>query len=156
MLAFEKRWADSVLGGFAPVGGPGLAPRAGEVDYGAALERMAAASTRLAALGVHLSLWLVFFAPLWLEKRLRTLRGMPPKERAALLDRLLGHRLHIVRELTLVLKLAACMALFRTPSMRARSNYDRPASWEPEDVERSGERARVRLAVVPTDDVEVA
>ncbi|MEB2314409.1 MAG: hypothetical protein OZ921_17940 [Sorangiineae bacterium] len=113
MLAFEERWAVAVLREFAPAGGPGFSPRDGEVDYLAAFRRMMRASTRTAALGLRVALWIAALAPIWLLGKLRTFGGLARERRAELLARLLGHRSYVVRELTLVLKMSACMALFR-------------------------------------------
>lgn len=124
MLAFEKRWAKEVLGGFAPVGGPGFAPRAGEVDYCDAVQRMMRATTRRAALGLRIGLWLAVLAPLWLLGRLETFGALSREKRSEVLRRLLSHRLYVVRELTMFLKMSACMALFSLPSLRQRAHYE--------------------------------
>jgi hypothetical protein len=128
MLAFEKKWARDVLGGFAPVGGPGFAPHAGEVDYGDAAQRMMRATTRKAALGLRIALWLAVLAPLWLLGSLQTFGALSLEKRSEVLRRLLSHRLYAVRELTLFLKMTACMALFSLPSLRQRAHYDLPSA----------------------------
>lgn len=128
MLAFEKKWARDVLGGFAPVGGPGFAPRPGEVDYGDAAQRMMRATTRRAAFGLRIALWIAVWAPLWLLGRLETFSALSLEKRSEVLRRLLSHRLYVVRELTLFLKMTACMALFGLPALRQRSRYDSPSS----------------------------
>lgn len=124
MLSFERRWARHLLGAFAPVGGSGLAPREGEVDYVTALGRMMRGATPLAALGIRLALWLAALAPFWLWGRLTTITKLANERRTELLGQLLRHRLFAVRELALLLKLCAAMALLGTPSVRARSSYD--------------------------------
>jgi len=152
MLAFERRWAEAVLAGFAPPDGPGLAPAVGSVDYVGTVQRMMDASTRIAAWGLRIAIWIAALSPMWLLGRLRTVRTLRPAERAEALDRLLQHRFRMVRELTLLLKLSACMALFRVPALRKRSHYDRPE--EGTGVEESGERLRVRLPVTDDDAKE--
>ena len=57
--------------------------------------------------------------------------------RASAMEVLLRHRLYLVRELVLMLKVCACMAMFRSCEVRARTGYDVP------------DRA-VRLRVLPT------
>jgi hypothetical protein len=147
----ERRWARALLEAFAPTGGPGLAPRAGEVDFLATFTTLTRRARPRAAWGLRLAVWLAALAPMWLWGRLRTITGLDREARAQLLDELLRHRSFPVRELTLLLKLAAAMALLGTESVRARSGYDHvqaradvesglhPRSLEP--------RARVRLAV---------
>ncbi|MCS6798522.1 MAG: hypothetical protein NZ898_08325 [Myxococcota bacterium] len=147
MLRFERRWAHDVMSSFAPPGGPGLAPDPGRVDFVGALRTQMRASTPLAALGLRLAVWMAALAPLWTLGRLRTIRGLRPAERAAVLARLLRSRLYLVRELTLFLKLAACFALFRVPELRAQSHYD-PAQADEGPPAASG--VRRRLPVVAT------
>jgi hypothetical protein len=124
MLTFERRWVDGILSSFAAPDGPGLAPRAGEVDYVATFITMQQRARPLARLGFRAALWLVALAPLWLGLRLRTFTTLPLDVRQALLERLLTHRAHPVREAAFLLKLAASMALFASGALRARSGYD--------------------------------
>ncbi len=124
MTALERRWAVDLLSAFAPVGGTGLAPLEGEVDYLGVLETMRRRATRLAALGLRAAIWLLALAPLWHRRSLRTISALPQVARAALLSELLVHRAFVVRELSLLLKLCASMALLGTLSVRARSGYD--------------------------------
>jgi hypothetical protein len=121
----ERRWAADVLSGFAPPSGPGLVPRAGEVDWVDVVTRIHAASTPLARLGSRLALWIAVFAPLWMCGRLALMGSLPLEERARIINRLLEHRVYFVRELTVLLKIAASFALLGCASVRARSGYDR-------------------------------
>ena len=150
MLAFERTWAVSVLEGFAPSGGPGLSPEADEVDYLGALQKMMRASTGRAAFGLRVAVWIVALAPMWMLGKVGTIRSLAPAGRAELLRRLLAHRFFLVRELTLLLKLGACMAIFARPSLRERSGYDRQEGLDYDTVGESGERpkAKVKLAIV--------
>lgn len=66
-------------------------------------------------------------APLWMWGKLRTAAGLGEAERARLLAAMLEHRVFFVRELTLLLKLVACMAMLRPAAVRAQTGYDRPA-----------------------------
>lgn len=124
MLSFEKRWATQLLAGFAPANGSGLAPRRGEVDYAAVLLRMMREATPIAALGLRVAIWLCALAPLWLWGKLATVSKLAVERHPDLLRELLGHRLFVVRELTMLLKLCAAMALLGAPSVRQRSGYD--------------------------------
>lgn len=129
MTRIERRWARAALHAFAPAGSMGLAPGPNEVDFLACMRRMMRRSTPLAAVGLRLAVWLVAWAPLWLWGRFTTIRGLAGPRRSELLAQLLGHPSYVVRELTALLKLAASFAFLGTPSVRARSGYDRaPAS----------------------------
>ncbi len=155
MMAFERRWAESILEGFAPPGGPGLSPRTGEARYADAMERMISGATRTAALGFRLALWLAVVAPVLLWGRLTFTPRLAIGERARMLAELLRHKSFLVRELVLLLKIAAAFALFARPELRAASNYDRGAhvaTETAEQIEESGERKRVHLAVVPAPE----
>lgn len=156
MLAIERRWAAAVLEGFAPVGGPGLSPREGEVDYLTTITQMMRASTAMAAFGLRLGLWIAAFAPVFVLGKLKTMRSLTREARAEVLEKLLAHRLYLVRELTLLLKLGACMAMFARPSLRERSGYDRHQGLDYETVEESGERPKVRLEVVEGREANAA
>lgn len=124
MTRFEERWADNVLRAFIEPTSSGLITRDNEVDYLACMRQMRAASTRLAAFGLRIATWIVALAPLWLWGTFATVSGIPSERRTRLLNELLTHRSMIVRELTLLLKLTASMALLGTASVRARSGYD--------------------------------
>ena len=142
LLEVERRQAVAILEAFAPprVDDPQrhdeeapsgertirLAPRKGEVDYLRAVTRMMAASTAKARLGIHVALFLVALAPLWLCGKLETMAGLALEQRTAILERLARHPFFAVRDLTLLLKLGAAFALLGTASVRARSQYDRP------------------------------
>jgi hypothetical protein len=124
MTRIEQTWAADVLNAFTLESESGLCPRAGEVDYLSAYRRMCLRSTALAGFGLRLAVWMVALAPLWLLGRLSTFSKMACRERTELLTRLLVHNSFVVRELTMLLKLTAAMALLGTLSVRARSGYD--------------------------------
>jgi hypothetical protein len=83
--------------------------------------------TAVAALGLRAGIWMVATAPLWLFGRFVMFGTLKGSERTELLSRLLTHKSFAVRELTLLLKLTAAMALLGTASVRARSHYDAPS-----------------------------
>jgi hypothetical protein len=123
MTNWENTWATEVLSAFTQEGA-GLTPTAGEVDYLRTFARMRAGSTKLAAFGLRAALWMVVLAPLWFFGRLATFSRLARRERSELIGRLLVHDSFAVRELTMLLKLTAAMALLGTSSVRARSGYD--------------------------------
>jgi hypothetical protein len=83
--------------------------------------------TALAAFGLRVAIWMVATAPWWLFGRCAMFGALARSERAEILCRLLSHHSFAVRELTLLLKLTAAMALLGTASVRARSHYDTPS-----------------------------
>ena len=125
MSGIELRWASIVLAGFAS-GRGSFALGEGEVDYASALRRFTGAASDKARLGLRVAVLLAMTAPLWMWGRLRSLSSCAPEERGRVLDEMLRHRIYFVRELCLLLKLVACMAIFRGDAPRARTNYDRP------------------------------
>jgi hypothetical protein len=152
MKRWEQIWAIEVLAAFAPVStaprpsissAPSpdspLSPHEGEVDYLRVYRRLLAGSTPLAALGLRFALWMVALAPVWLLGRFMTFSTLARAERTELLSRLLRHTNLVVRELSLLLKFAAAVALLGTPSVRERSGYDTPlasANVAPEPARR--------------------
>jgi len=148
MTRWERRWVTQLLGAFAPSGGPGLSPLPNEVDYENAFRRMLRQATPIAAIGMRLALWMAAFAPLWLWGRLTTVSKLAIEHRVELLCQLLAHRAFAVRELTLLLKLAATMALLGTPAVRARSGYD---SVQATAAVETGARMKLPVVRAPFD-----
>ena len=139
MFAIERRWMNGVMEGWAP----GVA-----VDWSAGVERFLERASAKGRLGVRVGLLLALTAPLWLWGRLRAATSLRAEERARLLDQMLSHRFFFVRELTLLLKLVGCMALFAASDLRAKSGYD-PAEVAASPRRRSGRQLKV---LAPSDD----
>lgn len=125
MTGIERRWTGLVLSSFVG-SGEGFAVREGEVDYVAGARRFMEAASDKACLGLRVAIVMVMTAPLWMWGRLSSLSGLTREERSELLDQMLRHRVFFVRELCLLLKLVACMAIFRSAEARARTGYDLP------------------------------
>ena len=121
------RWAVIVLGGFVVAGTDGLSPEPGKIDWVGGTRDFLEKASPKGRLGVRVGMLIVMTAPLWMWGRLRTAASLDATERAELLSQLLCHRIYIVRELTVLLKLVACMSLLRPASVRAQTAYDRPA-----------------------------
>lgn len=149
MWDFEQRWAQHVLAAFAPEAGPGLSPAANEVDYVTTTRRMLRQVNPWAAIGLRLAIWIAALAPFWLWGKFVTVSKLAGTRRAELLRALLAHRFMLVRELTLLLKLCAAIALLGTPSVRARSGYDQVAEAKLE----SGVRIRLPERVSLPQDI---
>lgn len=125
MAWIEEHWAPIVLSSFAS-SSRGFVVAEGDVDWLSGTRRFMSAASDKANLGLRVALAIAMSAPLWLLFRFRTLRSLSPEERSVVMERLLAHRIFFVRELTLLLKLVACMAIFRSPDARARTTYDAP------------------------------
>lgn len=125
MTGFGERWASVVLASFAPARAGGVV-REGEVDWASAWRTFVAGLSAKARLGAWLALFIAISAPLWAHGRVASLARLSWEARARAMDALLAHRLYLVRELVLMLKVCACMAMFRSGEVRARTGYDLP------------------------------
>ena len=125
MAWIEDSWAPIVLSSFAG-SGRGFVVDAREVDYLAGTQRFMSAASEKANLGLRVAFAIAMTAPFWLTFRFRTLRTLAPEERSAIMARLLLHPIFFVRELTLLLKLVACLGIFRSAEALARTDYERP------------------------------
>ena len=121
-------WAALVLSSFAPATAGGLVRSESEIDWAGAWERFVSSMNAKARLGARVALLIAITAPVWTLGRLGSIASLAIEERARLLDRLLAHRVYIVRELVLMLKVCACLAIFRSSEARARTSYDKPSA----------------------------
>ncbi len=147
MFSWEKRWLRAVLEAFAPDPTDVLALGETPIDYLDAFLTVKRSSTPRARLGLHLALWLVALSPMWLCRTRQSMAQLPLHERAQMLERLLTHPRYIVRELTTLLKLIACIAIWNVDSIRARSGCESTGMMYTEEV--SGTRPSLsRLPVL--------
>lgn len=128
MRAIEKQWANAVLSGFL-VGelprGEGAAPPLHDVDYSSGIASLIEHGNPIASAGVRMALATIVTSPLWHWGQRRTMVEMSPEERCAILAELVDHKLFAVRELAILMKIQAAMALFKSPAMRAWSGVVR-------------------------------
>jgi hypothetical protein len=142
LSSIERSLAPIVLSSFAPLALPsGFSIGAGEVDWAGGLERFLKTASDKARLGIAVSLVAFFFAPFFVLGRFRTLARSSAEERAAAMERVLDHRFFLVREMALLVKLVACMAMFRVGALRDRTNYDDPGH----DTTKSSPRIQLRV-----------
>jgi hypothetical protein len=127
LSSIERSLAPVVLSSFAPLALPnGFSIGVNEVDWISGLERFLKTASDKARLGIAVALVAFFFSPLFVLGRFHTLAKASNQERAAAMERLLDHRFFLVREMALLVKLVACMAMFRVTSLRERTGYDDP------------------------------
>jgi hypothetical protein len=136
LTRLEVFWAGLVLPSFAG-SGAGFTVREGEVDYLAGLARFMGSASEKAKLGIRFAFFLAVTTPVWIGGRLRGFASLSPEERSEHLDAMSRHRIFLVRELCLLLKLIACMAIFRAPTTRERTGYDGDPAREPARTRRA-------------------
>lgn len=127
MIAIEKRWAEAVLSGFTAGGSGSAALPLEDVDYPGAIASLVDHGNPISAVGVRLALLAMATAPAWHWGQPRTMVELEPAERVTLLTELLTHRTFAVRELAILMKIQAAMALYGSPAVRQASTYGRTA-----------------------------
>ena len=147
MTGVERRWLSIVLPSFldSSAGGFGLEP--GEVDFVHGALTMYAASSLPARLCMRVAVLAAMLSPLFILGRLSSFARLDPTERSAVLARICGHRLFVLRGIGVLLKLAASMAMFRVASVRARTNHDRRPSAPPTRL-----RVALPLLLIPATE----
>lgn len=123
LTRLETFWASLVLPSFAGTG-HGFTVAENEVDYLDGLGRFMEKASDKACLGIRVAFLLAVTAPLWITGRFTGFASLTPAERSDVLDKMSRHSVFFVRELCLLLKLIACLAIFRQKSTRERSGYD--------------------------------
>ena len=118
LLPFEIDWARVIGRAFVPAGA--LDGAMDHIDAGARYGEECASSPWHAAIVMRISLWLTWFAPLWLNARLRTFGGLDATGQAKLLEQLAVHRVYLVRTSAMFLKLLLCQVLLCDESTLAQ------------------------------------
>ncbi|HET6284358.1 MAG TPA: hypothetical protein VFH73_25600 [Polyangia bacterium] len=109
LRAFEVRWADAIGRALLPRGI--LGGVVDTIDLGDEFRRECLEPPWYGALLLRASLWLTWFAPPLLMRRLRTFGGLNSADRELLLEKLLDSRVYLVRATAMFLKLSACVLL---------------------------------------------
>lgn len=118
LLPFEIDWARVIGRAFVPQGA--LDGALDGIDAGARYAEECATSPWHAAIVMRLSLWIVWLAPLWLMARPRLFGSLDADAQARLLERLLAHRVYLVRTSAVFLKLLLCQVLLCDESTLAQ------------------------------------
>ena len=116
---FERRWRDDLCAAAIPPGGPDV-PGYAAIDTTPFWDRFSSTAAPTFQIGLRAAVWLLRAAPLARRRPSRFSR-LTPADRDALLVAALQHRARVVRDLTGIVRLAACMAYFADPGIRARS-----------------------------------
>jgi hypothetical protein len=129
LTAFERKATRAIFEAILPGTEDGL-PAAAEHDLLAVHVEFLAAMPAVQRLGFRCgAVAAALAAPLLMMGRPCTLLALAPAEREVCLARLLGHRSYPVRQLGLLLKVAACMAYFQIDDVRA--TYGLPPVKDP-------------------------
>jgi hypothetical protein len=107
LSSFEQRWAQAIGRALFPAGVFGGA-RDG-IDLGAELNKSAATYPIWSRLVLHLSLWMVWWSPLFLGLGPKSFGSLPASAREAVLERLLASPIYLVRQEADFLKLYLCV-----------------------------------------------
>lgn len=119
---FEERWGQIMATSLLPAEST---LRPGVFRYGPLLRAQLHEAPWWTAITLRLSIWLLWFSPLFTRGQARTFGAVPEPERAALLEETLSHRSYLLRECAGMFKLFACLAyLGEEPILRRVGAYD--------------------------------
>lgn len=125
LLPFELDWARTMAHALMPPGT--LAGALDEIDAGARYADECAISPWHVALLMRASLWLVWLAPVWLMARPRTFGRLDATAQALVFERLLKHRVYLVRTTALFTKMMLCQVMLGDESTLLQLGaYDLP------------------------------
>lgn len=119
LTKLERNWARVVLGTMFPSSADPRVPGADSIDAGASLDDVCRTVPPRVALGLRVALWLLVLAPLALFK-FRTLPGLDPQAREAVVLTLLSSRVYFVRQLALLLKAFGALMFVAAPGVREK------------------------------------
>jgi len=117
-MGFEKRWARSI--GAALLPSDALGSLVTEVDPGDAVAEQVRILPWYSGFGIRASIWLIWFAPLWIGDDPTTFGGLDAVDQVAMLETLLHLDAYPIRSLTLLFKLAICLGVLGRESVIAR------------------------------------
>jgi hypothetical protein len=116
----ENRWAEAAFGAIFPSNAhPELRTGIVDLDVPTFLTDLRSRVPYRSALGLRLAIWMVAFAPLFVLGRFRTITGLDPKAREALVGALLVSSIYPVRQLLILLKAIGALLYGRAASVRA-------------------------------------
>ena len=130
-FSFERRWLRAVLDAILPSGAhPRLDLGARDLPLDRFVDDLLQRAPMLAVLGVRASLWVITLAPLF-RGRLRLFPSLAAAEQIALLEALAQSRIHLLREVPVLLKTLACLGYCGLPEVQRRVGIEPVASAPP-------------------------
>jgi hypothetical protein len=121
MLGFERRWLAAIFETVVPfrqLGEGSLAVPEAPIER--FIDDLVEKAPFHFLLGLRACLWAVMLAPPFVLGRYRTFLGLPSDERLALLSRLGESDRYVVREMPLLFKTIACLAVCGLPDVQAK------------------------------------
>jgi hypothetical protein len=120
LTATENRWAEAAFGAIFPSNAhPKLRTGIVELDVPTFLTDLRSRVPYRSALGLRLAIWMVALAPIFVLHRFRTITGLDPKAREALVGALLVSSIYPVRQLVILLKAIGALLYGRAASVRS-------------------------------------
>lgn len=129
----ERRWLAALLAAMIPraeleeaqprggrLTGPAPLPGLAELGADRHLDELLRAAPPMLALGLRVATWTLTFGPAFFIGRLARFEALDADARDLVLCRASHSRLWLVRQLVLVLQLAACFVYFAAPAARER------------------------------------
>jgi hypothetical protein len=130
-FAFERRWLLAVLAAILPSGSHArLHLGARDVPLARFVADLLARAPVSAVLALRASLWVATLAPL-VRGRLRTFGALPPAEQVETLRALERSRLHLLREVPVLLKTLACLGFCGLPEVQRQAGIEPVAAAPP-------------------------
>jgi hypothetical protein len=130
LLAFERRWLLGVLDAILPAHAhPRLTLGARDFPLARFADDLLRRAPLLAALGVRASLWVLWLSPL--ARGRAGFGALSPEEQVAWLRTLEGSRIHLLREVPVLLKTLACLGYCGVPEVQRQVGIDPVASAPP-------------------------
>jgi hypothetical protein len=115
----ENRWAEAALGGIFPSNAHAdLRTGICDLDVQGFLTDVRSRVPYRSALGLRIAIWMVALAPIFVLHRFRTIEGLDPRAREALLAALLVSSFYPVRQLVMLLKAIGALLYGRAASVR--------------------------------------
>jgi hypothetical protein len=132
---FEQHQATVVGRSILPTGA--LGGLTDQRDVGAEVARQFALQPWWSAIGVRAALWVIWFAPIWRQGRLKLFSSLNAEDQSKCVELLSRSNFFWLREMILLVKLAVCMALIGDRKVLAYlSAYD--SAGGPVALRRSG------------------
>jgi len=130
-FSFERRWLLAVLDAILPSGAhPRLVLGARDLPLARFADDLLLRAPALAVIGLRASLWVVTLAPL-ARGRMRLFGSLAPDAQLELLEALGRSRIHLLREVPVLLKTLACLGYCGLPEVQRQVGIEPVSSVPP-------------------------